>query len=219
MLKKLALGLASLGAMASGTYLLFIRPWHLRYGATDEEVRQAMPDDELIPPPWVVATHAITINTSIRAIWPWLVQLGWGRGGFYSYGWLAQRMGLEITKVGRLLPEFQQVQAGDSIVLGPQGPVVPVSAVVPEQVLVLGGPDPTMGGASWVFLLKPLDEEHTRLVVRMQADCKMPVLVTPLVHFLLEPVHFTMERKMLLTIKRLAEQTIPSQEGPKPVYV
>jgi hypothetical protein len=122
-------------------------------------------------------------------------------------------MGLKITNMGRILQQFQQLQAGDSILLAPQGPVVPVSSVVPEQVLVLGGPDPTMGGACWAFLLKPLEEEHTRLVVRMRAGFKMLVLVSPLAHCLLEPVHFTMQRKMLLTIKRLAERTIPSQEG------
>ncbi len=97
-------------------------------------------------------------------------------------------------------------------------PEVPVSAVEPEHFLVLGGSDPNIGGASWVFLLKPLDEGHTHLVVRMRADFKMPGIITPVFHFLLEPVHFIMERKMLLNIKRLAEQTVVGQEESKAVH-
>jgi len=93
-----------------------------------------------------------------------------------------------------------------------------VSAVEPEHFLVLGGSDPNIGGASWVFLLKPLDEGHTHLVVRMRADFKMPGIIAPVFHFLLEPVHFIMERKMLLNIKRLAEQTVVGQEESKAVH-
>jgi hypothetical protein len=195
---------------------LFLRPWHPRYGATDEEVRQAMPGDELVPHPKLTATHASTINASTGAIWPWLVQIGQGRGGLYSYDWLEKKMGLNISNVDRILPEFQQLKAGDVILLGPQGPQVPVSAVEPERFLVLGGSDPNIGDASWVFLLKPLDEQHTRLVVRMRADFKMPGIIAPMFHFSLEPVHFMMERKMLLNIKRLAEQTVAGQEDVSP---
>jgi hypothetical protein len=177
-----------------------------------------MPGDELVPDPKLTATHAITINADTGAIWPWVVQIGQGRGGLYSYDWLEKRMGLNISNVDRILPEFQQLKAGDTILLGPQGPQVPVSAVESEHFLVLGGSDPTIGGASWVFLLKPLDEGHTRLVVRMRADFKMPPVIAPLFHFVLEPVHFIMERKMLLNIKRLAEQTVAGQEESKAVH-
>src|SRR6266700_1732179 len=88
MFKKIGLGVAALGAVALGVYLRYIRPWQLRWGATDEEVARAMPGDEVVKHPTFNATRAVTIQARPEEIWPWLVQIGVTRAGWYSYDWL-----------------------------------------------------------------------------------------------------------------------------------
>jgi hypothetical protein len=75
------------GALLPWVYLLIVRPWHLRWGATGEDVRKRFPGDELVPHPTLESTRAVTIGTPAEEVWRWLVQLGQDRGGFYSYGW------------------------------------------------------------------------------------------------------------------------------------
>src|SRR6266702_5018106 len=110
MLKKIGVGLAVLGAVAIGVYLRFIRPWQLRWGATDEEVARAMPGDDVVKQPTFNATRAVTIQARPEEIWPWLVQIGVTRAGWYSYDWLDN---LGKPSAQRLLPQFQQVAVGD----------------------------------------------------------------------------------------------------------
>ena len=74
-------------------YLMVIRPWHLKWGATDEEVNRALPGDDLISNPKINATHAITIAAPIDEVWPWIAQIGQGRGGFYSYEAIENALG------------------------------------------------------------------------------------------------------------------------------
>ena len=85
MYKKLCVGLTALIAVAMVLYLRFLRPWYLRWGATEEEVEQSIPGDEEITQANYQSTRAITINAQAASIWPWLVQMGQGRGGFYTY--------------------------------------------------------------------------------------------------------------------------------------
>ena len=92
-LGKIGAGLAVAGAGVAAAYVWGIRPWHLRWGATDEELRQPLLGDELAPHPKLKATHAITINSPAADVWPWLVQMGQNRGGFYSYTWLENPCG------------------------------------------------------------------------------------------------------------------------------
>jgi hypothetical protein len=84
-------GLATAAVAAS--YAFLIRPWHLHWGATDEEVKEPLPGDEVVSHPRLEATHAITIDAPASDIWPWLVQMGQNRGGFYSYTWLENLVG------------------------------------------------------------------------------------------------------------------------------
>jgi hypothetical protein len=88
MFKQISVGLAALGATAVGTYALVIRPWHLHWGATEKEAHQPMPGDAWIPHPKMESTRAIAIRARRADIWPWLVQMGTGRAGWYSYAWL-----------------------------------------------------------------------------------------------------------------------------------
>ena len=96
---------------------LLIQPWHIRWGATDAEVERAMPSDDLMKNATYVATRAITINTGIADVWPWLVQIGEGRGGFYSYDGLERLVGCNISNADRIITEYQHLEAGDEIPL------------------------------------------------------------------------------------------------------
>jgi hypothetical protein len=218
MLKKIGIGLAALVATVPGIYLLFIRPWHQRWGATDEEIQRPMPGDDEVKNPMMSATHAVTVNARPEAIWPWLVQLGQGRGGFYSYDWIENRMGLGISNADRIIPEFQNLKVGDEIPLGP-GIGIPVKAIEPNRFLLLVGHDPNIADASWVFGLYSLDETHTRLVERFRSRWSLtPGGIFRLI--LIDPGAFVMERKMLLGIKQRAERVTAQTSEPvqaKPV--
>lgn len=194
-------GVAAAGIGATAAYVWGIRPWHLRWGATDEELRAALPGDELISHARLKATHAITINAPAADIWPWLVQMGQNRGGFYSYTWLENLVGCQMQNADEIVPEWQELNVGDKVWLHPKAPPVEVAAVEPGRAIVL---------KPWgAFVLQPIDEKRTRLIIRSQGDYD-PDLKNPLLNFLLwrvvyEPAHFIMERKMLLEIKRRAE--------------
>jgi hypothetical protein len=194
------------------TYWLGLRPWHIRWGATDEEIHQPLPGDGIVQHPRNWATRAISIDAPTAAVWPWIVQLGQGRGGLYSYDWLENLVGCDIHSTNRIIPEEQYLEVGDIIRLGPEGyPVYPVAAIEPGRVLVLGGDDPQLGAHSWVFCLEPIDEQTTRLLVRSRGDYP-PTLANFLIwRVITEPLHFVMERKMLLGIKQRAEAAVIQQ--------
>ena len=84
-----------------------------------------------------LATHAITIQAPISKVWPWLVQLGQGRGGFYSYDWLENLFGCDIHNADRVIPQYRNLKAGDGIRIHPRMPAIPVVAVEPGRVIVL----------------------------------------------------------------------------------
>lgn len=205
------------GAVALLIYPHYIRPWLLRWGATPAEVRATLPGDELVPNPRVSATHAITIHASGEAVWPWLVQMGQGKAGFYSYDWLENLFGCDIHNADRILPQFQTLKAGDSVRLHPKMPPVPAAIVEPNRALVLHG-DTRLGSGLpimkpgdylnvlWGFYLQPIDEHSTRLIERFRSDYN-PSAFNRLVNGrIMEPVSFIMERKMLLGIRERAER-------------
>ena len=218
MFKKIGLGLAVLGAISFGVYLRFLRPWYLHWGATNKEVEQRMPGDEEVLQANCQSTRAITINARAASIWPWLVQMGQGRGGLYSYDWLEKLMGLRISNVDQILAEYQHLKVGDIIPLEPGGSGYGVASLEPNTLLVLvvratdNGLMGTImkqgnGASTWVYLLRELDSERTRLIVRWRM-CWKPTFKTPalvLIRLLLAPLEFVMERKMLLGIKKRAE--------------
>jgi hypothetical protein len=201
-------GLVATGA-AVAAYTLVVRPWYLRWGATDDEVTRALPGDDLAGESPVGSTRAVTIAGSVEDVWPWLVQIGYGRGGFYSYDWLENAF---VRLFGgtpgyrsavTILPEHQRLRPGDFIPAAPPntmgGRLVDrarwrVLAVEPNGALVLEG---------WgAFVIEPLGEGMTRLIVRSRG----PGAWGRLAHYLFwEPAHFVMERRMLLGIKARAE--------------
>jgi hypothetical protein len=106
------------GVGSLAVYLLWIRPWQLRWGATAAEVERTLPGDEVVIQPTFNATRAITITAHPTDIWPWLLQLGSQRAGFYSYDWLDNA---GIPSAEHILPEYQQISIGDFIPMTPDG--------------------------------------------------------------------------------------------------
>ena len=118
------------------------RPWYSHWGATEDEVKATLPGDDLVPDPILVSNRAITIQAPNDTIWPWLVQLGQGRGGFYSYQRLENMVGCDVHNAVRVVPELQDLKTGDLVRLGPEGmPAFDVAAIEPISALILrGGP-------------------------------------------------------------------------------
>ncbi|ELZ93126.1 MULTISPECIES: hypothetical protein [Haloferax] len=210
-----ALGLAGIGVV--GTYLLAVRPWHRRWGTTDDEATGWLPGDDFVAEADVSSTRAITITAPARAVWPWLVQLGQGRGGFYSYERLENLFGLQIHNADRILPQHQRLDVGDEIRLGPPGSGAPsfrVAFVDPERSLVLSAPGWETGEspATWTFALHEVAPGATRLVVRFRGRSET-LRERAMNRLVVEPVQFAMERKMLKGIRSRAERARASPTG------
>ena len=112
-----ALG-AGLGALA---YPIFFRRWCLTWGARPDEVSRKLPGDDLLADADIVSTRVITIDAPPAAIWPWLVQMGSGRGGVYTYDWIENLLGLNMHSARQILPQYQHIKVGDELPLGPGG--------------------------------------------------------------------------------------------------
>lgn len=184
-------------------YWFPIRRWFGRWGATDADLRRVMAGDTVIAEPIHTQTHAITVNASPEDIWPWLLQMGYRRGGLYSYDSLDRLFGyLDGPSANRVLPAFQQLEVGDVIPLG-RGQGFPVTAIEPYRALVLSG---ASDGFEWVwqFGLYRLDEDRTRLVSRGTQRFAQTIGAWLFMR-LMEPAAFIMTRRMLLGVKRRAE--------------
>jgi hypothetical protein len=204
-------GLGILAAAAWPAYLLVVRRWHARWGATDEEVARRMPGDDVVKGARDVTTRGVTIKARPEEIWPWLVQMGYQRGGMYSYDWIDQLMGiLDRPSADQILSEFQHLEVGDVIPMG-SGPSWPVKAIEPFRSLVLDIRDRGVH-ITWSLGLYELDEAHTRLVLRIRVRLALIAQV-----FSLFPVsdlgQFLMVRRMLLGIKERAEALARQQRN------
>lgn len=192
-------------------YWFPVRRWFRRWGTTDEDLTRVMAGDSVIANPTHSATHALTVDAPPEDIWPWLVQIGYRRGGLYSYDWLDRLFGyLDRPSANRVLPDFQQLSAGDVIPLG-RGRGFPVTAIEPSRTLVLSD---TNAGFHWVwqFGLYPLDEGRTRLVSRGSQHCANTIS-TWLFMRVMEPAAFIMTRRMLLGVKHRAEALKAARSG------
>jgi len=152
-------------ALVLAAYFLWARPHQLRWGATAAEVRRPMPGDELDPHPRFLATRAITIDAAPAQIWPWLVQMGYGRAGFYGYD-LIENLGSPrgLHSADRILPEFQHFKPGDPVPLSAAGGLV-FHALEPDRYLIWTGENHV---GAFVWALYPVDAGHTRLVSRIR---------------------------------------------------
>jgi hypothetical protein len=192
-----------------GLFRLVIRPWYLRWGATQAELESSLRGDELLKQAAIVQTNAITIHAAPEAVWPWIAQLGQDRGGFYSLEALENMAGCDIHNVDSIHPEWQVVKAGDLVRMYPKDkngpPPYIVAEAVPGQALILGHhPGATLTGETWTdtwqFILQPLEGGQTRLVIRTRTNNVGGIWD------IVEPVSFVMQYTMMHNIKTLAEK-------------
>lgn len=186
---------AALAAVVLARDGLALRPWHRRWGATDAEAHGPLPGDDLVPD-GSATTRAVAIAAPPEDVWPWLVQLGWGRAGWYSYDW--------IDNDGRpsadsIVPDWQDLGVGDRILMTPDVGFV-VRRLDPPHTLVAVTDD---GSTSWCLRVAP-DGDGSRLVSRFRAHAHLTP-ATLLWWVVADPGVFVMERKMLKGIAARAE--------------
>jgi hypothetical protein len=204
--------------LAYGTIVIGARPTMLRWGSTALERSAVLPGDELLASEATYRIdHAITIHAPASSVWPWLVQLGQDRGGFYSYDWLERGVGDRVHNANRIDSAWQHRAVGDTVLatqrdylggrLGTLG--WEVTAVEPNRVL---------GLEKWGnFVLHPVDSATTRLIVRTRGASRptwLGFVVAPVDVFVFEPMHFIMERGMLRGIRSRAERLATTSDIP-----
>jgi hypothetical protein len=203
-------GVVAQSALAYALLIIATRPWHSTWGSTAAERLAALPGDENMRVRRYRLDHAVTINAPADMVWPWLVQIGQDRGGFYSYDWLERTFGDHIQNADSIIAAWQHRQPGDFVraaqpdyLGGRFGAMLGwrLTRVDSGRALVLG---------NWgTFVLHPISPHATRMHIRSLGDGRATLAaipVAPLGLWLLEPAHFIMERGMLLGIKRRAER-------------
>jgi hypothetical protein len=216
-------GIAGAATIAAAFLTAFLQSRRARWGASDDELQRDLPGDELVPGSAAGYTHAITIRAPAAGVWPWLVQIGQDRAGFYSYELLENLMGCNIHNADRIVPEFQHRELGDQVTMHPKNatPYV-VAGIEPKRALILQIradtqtgqrfelsdplPDPYLN-QSWLFFLDPLDERTTRLISRSRNDFT-PSLTNRLVYGFFGVISVIMDIKMLQGIQARAEAAV-----------
>jgi hypothetical protein len=195
---------ALLVILTFGTLYWFpIRRWMSRWGTAPADLARVMAGDGLVVNPTYSGTMAVIVDALPEHIWPWLVQMGYRRGGLYSYDRLDRLLGyLDRPSATRILPEFQHLAVGDEIPLG-RGPSWPVATIEANRALVLDMRN--MGGFDWVwqFGLYTIDEKRTRFVSRSRV--RTQTAWARLFTYAIEPAGFLMTRRMLIGLKQRAE--------------
>jgi hypothetical protein len=217
--KTAAIALLAVLVAAGLTYHFAVRGWCLRWGTTPAEVHATLPGDDLFPVYAGEATHAITIQASPQQVWPWLMQVGQDRSGFYSYTFLENLAGCDMPKVERLVPEWKPRSVGETVWFatprrfGGQGRMI-AAMVLPQRSFVMvsandweslqAGRRPQE--AFWSFTLEPLGNGQSRLIARVRGGTPPTLASRAVGRLFWEPMHFVMEQKMLRTIRDLAER-------------
>jgi hypothetical protein len=202
-------GAAVIGGALGVAYMRLLRPWQLRWGATDEECERLLPGDDLVRAPTLDATRAITIRAQPSDIWPWLAQTGVNRAGWYSYDWLDN---LGRPSAREIIAELQDIEVGDLIPMSPDGRQgIRVHALDPPYSMIWGTP----GDTSWAWVLDPQPDGTTRLISRVRSRYRW---LSPSIAFsmLLEFADIWMMRRMLLNLRDRVEAA-GADKGPAAV--
>jgi hypothetical protein len=173
------------------------RPWALTWGATPDEVSRSLPGDSIVPQLDFDATRAVTIDAPPQGVWPWIVQMGYGRAGFYSYDRL-DNDGIPSSEI--ILPKYQHLEVGDLIPLSASAQARVAAMDPPRSMVWVFEMEGDWSGATWVWQLDPVGSSGTRLVSRLRAG---PLKLRSRV--LLDLGEIIMMRKCMLGIKRRAE--------------
>jgi len=208
--RRIALVLDALAAIPLWVAAPFVRGWHLCWGATGDEVHSSMPGDDIVPRAQFSATRAITVDAAPERVWPWIVQLGYRRAGFYTYD-LIDNAGQ--PSADQIIAEYQHVAVGDPMPMFHEAHGLAIAyrvAAFESNAWLLwvhrphekDDPDST-----WSWRLTPLQGGRTRLVTRMKQDYRWHTLRLALFNLILmECGDFAMERRMLKGIKKRAER-------------
>jgi hypothetical protein len=192
-------------AVVIAVYVVALGPWQRRWGATDDEVHRVLPGDGLLRVAAPSTTRAITIDAPPGHVFPWLLQIGFGRGGWYSYDWIDND---GEPSVERIEPD-RWLHVGDRIEMMPgMGPVV--VDLEPDHHIVSAEPT-----SSWCLLLEPTADGGSRLISRWRQDWAR-TFATAVWIAVVDPGAFIMERKMLLRIRELAERAPAASAAPEP---
>jgi hypothetical protein len=239
MLKRVLVG----SAIAATSWYAFYRVtrWRATWGVDPAEADRALPGDDLVPDAGAVDTRGITIDAPPERVWPWLVQMGYGRGGWYSY----DQLDMKGRSADAILPEHQSLAVGDTVPTDPGGGFV-VRILEPGRALVLGvdeeilarrAPDrssvteapglaasgrflesavPPQFRASWAFVLEPTATGGTRLIERFRAWFGPGTPVNPVMGPMLGFGVFVMMRRQLLGIRERAQRPAATSEAAPP---
>jgi hypothetical protein len=181
-------------------YLFVIQPRNLNWGLEAKAASRRFPGDDLLRKPDYVSTHALAIDAPAEKVWPWLVQIGQNRGGFYSYTWIENLLGMRMRNADRIVPQWQELAAGDEINLAPRNGMVVAAIEKPRHIVCQM---PLGRKSTWAFILEPLGEGKSRLISRIRMDLGDK----PRRELLFFDIgHFIMDRKMLMGIKMRAER-------------
>ena len=182
-------------------YMRFVRPWQLRWGARPEEIEASLPGDDIVARPSFDATRGVTIRASPVQIWPWIVQIGVNRAGWYSYD-LLDNLGRKSAE--KILPEFQSPRVGDLIPMSPDGKQgFWVKAFERDRWMLWWDRN---GDVSWAWVLLPIDGASTRLITRVRMSYRWSSLAA-IFNLIVEFFDIVMMRKCMLEIKERAEKT------------
>ncbi len=210
--------LATAAVVGNVAYFGGLRARHMRWGATDAELKATLPGDELLPSPTQQVTHAITIHAVPEQVWPWIMQIGQDRSGFYSYTWAENLIGCEMPKVERIVPDWKERTVGETVWFATPKHFAGTGRMIAAQVQpqrslamvsVADWESLQAGNAAkevvWSFTLEKKGDYETRLIARLRSGPPKNVRQHAAGLLFWEPAHFFMERKMLLTVKSLAE--------------
>ena len=189
-------------AVAWAAYLGVLHPWLMSWGATPEDVAMALPGDDLAPRPVSFFTRAITIEAPPSSVWPWILQIGQDRAGFYSYTWLENLTGADIHNADALHPEWQARAIGDRVLLARPDLLGGALAAVSHTEIVALEPERMIANIPGRLVLQPVDGHSTRLLFRESIESQGPAVTRWLVW---DPMHFVMVQRMLRGIKERAE--------------
>jgi len=212
--RDVAAGAGGAALMALSLLTPFLRGRRNHWGLGREEAERVLSGDELVDEPRWSWTHGVEIDAPPEAVWPWVAQIGADRGGFYSYQWLENLVGVKVRNAETIHPEWQ-VKEGDGLLLHPRVPPLPIVQVEPGRLMLAHAADDERARregrpwveATWLFLVEELGNGRSRVISRYRAACSDD-LATRLSFgpTLLEPIGFAMDRRMLLGIKERAER-------------
>jgi hypothetical protein len=183
-------------------YASVLHPWLMSWGATPAEVGAALPGDELAPRGSAFFTRGITIDAPPSAVWPWILQIGQDRGGFYSYTWLENLTGANIHNAGVIHPEWQARAIGDHVPMARPDLLGGRLEGVSHTKIVALEPERMIADTPGRFVLRPGGTRATRLLVRESIDSQGPAVTRWLAW---DSMHFVMVQRMLRGIKERAE--------------